>query len=88
VVTLLLKWCHTVVTLLQAIDAEGYFRSGDIGKMEGGFVYILDRMKDIIIRGGENIDCAEVSVVTVLSQCCQRVFTVSFLQRMYYSPNV
>jgi len=44
----------------EAIDANGYFHSGDIGKMEGGFVYILDRMKDLIIRGGENIDCSEI----------------------------
>lgn len=37
----------------EAIDENGYFHSGDIGKMEGGFVYILDRLKDLIIRGGE-----------------------------------
>jgi acyl-CoA synthetase (AMP-forming)/AMP-acid ligase II len=44
----------------EAIDKDGYFHTGDIGKMEGGFVYILDRLKDLIIRGGENIDCSEV----------------------------
>jgi len=44
----------------KCIDAEGYFHTGDVGKFEGGFVYILDRLKDIIIRGGENIDCSEV----------------------------
>lgn len=44
----------------KALDSKGYFHTGDIGKMEGGFVYILDRMKDLIIRGGENIDCSEV----------------------------
>jgi len=44
----------------KAIDSDGFFHSGDIGKIENGFVYILDRMKDIIIRGGENIDCSEV----------------------------
>jgi len=44
----------------EAIDELGYFHSGDIGKYEGGFLYILDRMKDLIIRGGENIDCSEV----------------------------
>merc|ERR1719384_2867408 len=46
-----------------AIDAEGYFHTGDVAKIEGGFVYILDRLKDIIIRGGENIDCSEVEAV-------------------------
>jgi long-chain acyl-CoA synthetase len=49
----------------EAIDENGYFHSGDIGKMEGGFVYILDRMKDLIIRGGENIDCSEVEAAIV-----------------------
>lgn len=45
----------------KAIDADGFFHTGDIGKIEGGFVYILDRLKDLIIRGGENIDCSEVA---------------------------
>eukprot|EP00931_Biecheleriopsis_adriatica_P115010 TRINITY_DN90869_c0_g1_i1.p1 TRINITY_DN90869_c0_g1~~TRINITY_DN90869_c0_g1_i1.p1 ORF type:complete len:585 (-),score=122.24 TRINITY_DN90869_c0_g1_i1:69-1823(-) len=44
----------------KVIDHEGFFHSGDVGIMEGGFLYIKDRLKDIIIRGGENIDCAEV----------------------------
>merc|ERR1712007_7404 len=45
------------------IDNDGrlWFRSGDIGRLdEQGFLYIMDRAKDIIIRGGENISCAEV----------------------------
>jgi len=44
----------------KVIDSQGWFHTGDVAKMEGGFVYILDRLKDIIIRGGENIDCSEV----------------------------
>ncbi|MFT4861722.1 MAG: long-chain acyl-CoA synthetase [Pseudohongiellaceae bacterium] len=40
---------------------DGWFFSGDIGKLdELGFLIILDRAKDIVIRGGENIGCAEV----------------------------
>lgn len=39
----------------------GWFRTGDIARVdEEGYIYILDRVKDIIIRGGENISCAEV----------------------------
>lgn len=40
---------------------EGWFHSGDIGMLdELGFLIIMDRAKDIVIRGGENIGCAEV----------------------------
>eukprot|EP00750_Incisomonas_marina_P018759 INCI3137.2.p1 GENE.INCI3137.2~~INCI3137.2.p1 ORF type:complete len:600 (+),score=105.50 INCI3137.2:310-2109(+) len=39
----------------------GWFRSGDVARLDNdGYCYIMDRVKDIIIRGGENISCAEV----------------------------
>ena len=45
----------------QAIDAEGWFRSGDAGYFDaGGFLYIHDRVKDMIVTGGENVYPAEV----------------------------
>ena len=44
--------------LKKLLDSEGWFRSGDVGCVdEDGFVYIKDRIKDIVIRGGENIAC-------------------------------
>jgi acyl-CoA synthetase len=44
-----------------AFDAEGWYHSGDIGVLdEDGYLTITDRVKDIIIRGGENISAAEV----------------------------
>ncbi len=40
---------------------DGWLRSGDIGHLDDeGFVYVSDRAKDMILRGGENIYCAEV----------------------------
>ncbi len=48
----------------EAIDADGWFRTGDIGRIdEGGFVYVEDRLKDMIISGGENIYSPEVERV-------------------------
>jgi len=45
----------------EAFTKDGYFRSGDLGYVdEDGYLYIVDRKKDIIIRGGENISCIEV----------------------------
>ncbi|WP_174280212.1 class I adenylate-forming enzyme family protein [Sphingomonas bacterium] len=44
-----------------AFTADGYFLTGDIGYLdEDGYLFIVDRKKDIIIRGGENISCQEV----------------------------
>ena len=43
------------------MTADGYFRTGDIGYLDAdGYLFIVDRKKDIIIRGGENISCQEV----------------------------
>lgn len=44
----------------EAFD-NGRLRTGDIGRLDDeGFVYVEDRAKDMVIRGGENIYCSEV----------------------------
>ncbi|HEX4251499.1 MAG TPA: class I adenylate-forming enzyme family protein [Pseudonocardia sp.] len=43
-----------------AAFTDGWFHSGDLGRVEDGWVYVVDRLKDVVIRGGENIYCAEV----------------------------
>ncbi|MBK1787098.1 class I adenylate-forming enzyme family protein [Prauserella cavernicola] len=41
----------------------GWFRTGDLGRIDAdGFVFLVGRIKDIVIRGGENISCSEVEV--------------------------
>lgn len=42
------------------VNEEGWFRTGDLGKFEEHLLFIVDRVKDLVIRGGENIACFEV----------------------------
>jgi acyl-CoA synthetase (AMP-forming)/AMP-acid ligase II len=45
----------------ELFTSDGYVRTGDIGYLdEDGYLFIVDRKKEIIIRGGENISAAEV----------------------------
>jgi long-chain acyl-CoA synthetase len=40
---------------------DGYLHTGDLARIDDeGFIYILDRAKDMLIRGGENVYCVEV----------------------------
>jgi len=48
----------------EAAFGDGWFKSGDLARVdEEGFVYIVDRAKDMVIRGGENVYCVEVEAV-------------------------
>jgi len=52
---------HNQTATDAAFTPNRYFRTGDIGLLdEENYLFILDRKKDIIIRGGENITCPEV----------------------------
>jgi len=45
----------------EAFDAQGWYRSGDLARVdEDGFLYIVDRLKDMIVTGGENVYSKEV----------------------------
>ncbi|WP_225446744.1 class I adenylate-forming enzyme family protein [Streptacidiphilus sp. PB12-B1b] len=43
--------------------ADGWFRTGDLALVRDGEVYVVDRLKDVVIRGGENVYCVEVEAV-------------------------
>ncbi|MEP9382764.1 long-chain-fatty-acid--CoA ligase [Nocardioides sp. KR10-350] len=48
----------------KAITEDGWFRTGDVGRVDaGGYVFVEDRLKDMIISGGENIYSPEVERV-------------------------
>ena len=45
----------------EALLAGGWYRSGDVGRLDGeGYLFLVDRAKDMIVTGGENVYCTEV----------------------------
>ncbi|HEY2707634.1 MAG TPA: class I adenylate-forming enzyme family protein [Caulobacteraceae bacterium] len=49
------------------VFTDGWFRTGDVAYLDAeGFLFIVDRIKDLIIRGGENIGCGQVEAAMVL----------------------
>jgi acyl-CoA synthetase (AMP-forming)/AMP-acid ligase II len=60
-------WFRTDAAVRDYLN-DGWLATGDIGSVdEAGYVYILDRLKDMIITGGENVYCPEVE--NVLCDC-------------------
>jgi steroid-24-oyl-CoA synthetase len=58
---------------------DGWLHTGDVARIdEDGFIYIVDRKKDMVLRGGENVYCAEVEACAhhhpAVAECC--VFSV------------
>jgi long-chain acyl-CoA synthetase len=88
----------------EAIDSEGWFHSGDIGRIEDGFLSIVDRKKDIIVTaGGKNVapqmietalkaHCPLISQVVVFGDSrphCVAIVTLSeFAARQFGSGNL
>jgi cyclohexanecarboxylate-CoA ligase len=49
----------------EAFAADGWFRTGDLARFDGTYLTIVDRLKDVIIRGGENVSAQEVEALLV-----------------------
>lgn len=64
-------WNNSAATIETLRD--GWVHSGDMGRIENGFLYLVDRKKDMIISGGENIYSREVEEAVVqhpaVSEC-------------------
>jgi long-chain acyl-CoA synthetase len=72
----------------EAAFGGGWFRTGDLGFVdERGLYYVVDRKKDVIIRGGENVYCAEVEAA-ILEQPRVRDAAVIGLPHKDYGEEV
>jgi len=54
---------------------DGWLHTGDVARIDAhGFIYIVDRKKDMVLRGGENVYCAEVEATiyrhSSVAECC------------------
>lgn len=72
----------------EAAFGGGWFRTGDLGFVDDqGLYYVVDRKKDVIIRGGENVYCAEVEAA-ILEQPGVRDVAVVGLPHPEYGEEV
>ena len=61
----------------EAIDADGWFHTGDAGHVDAdGFLFISDRVKDMVISGGENVYPAEVESVLLEHEAIREVAVI------------
>ncbi len=53
--------------LNRSLFEDGWFRTGDVAYLDDeGYLFIVDRIKDLIIRGGENIGCGQVEAALLM----------------------
>nr|WP_237539678.1 class I adenylate-forming enzyme family protein [Streptomyces sp. SID4917] len=54
---------HDEAATAEAFTPDGWFRTGDLATTRDGRIAVVDRIKDMVVRGGENVYCAEVEAV-------------------------
>jgi acyl-CoA synthetase (AMP-forming)/AMP-acid ligase II len=68
-------WNNSAATI-DAMD-DGWYRTGDVGYLDAqGFLYLVDRKKDMIISGGENIYCREVEEAIAADEAISEVAVI------------
>lgn len=59
----LVEYVHDPAATAATVDTDGFVHTGDLGSMDGrGYISLAGRLKEIIIRGGENISPAEIEL--------------------------
>ena len=58
-------------------DDHGWYRTGDVGVLDDGWLTITDRLRDVIIRGGENISAVEVEELLLAMPAVAEVAVVA-----------
>ena len=67
-----------------AAFTDGWFHSGDLARRDDdGFFYVVDRLKDVVIRGGENVYSAEVEAVLLEHPAVQDVAIIGLPHDVY-----
>ena len=67
-----------------AFTDDGWFRTGDLGRLDAdGYLTITDRIKDIIIRGGENISSRQVEEALLRHPGVQQVAVIGMPDERY-----
>ncbi|MBR0256372.1 MAG: acyl--CoA ligase, partial [Synergistaceae bacterium] len=68
----------------QSVDADGWFHTGDLGVMDDdGNVRIMGRIKDIIIKGGENITPSEIEAEALNDSSIKECRIFGYKDRLY-----
>ncbi|BBX62397.1 fatty-acyl-CoA synthase [Mycobacterium saskatchewanense] len=71
------EYLHDPEGTARALDADGFLRTGDLGTMDDrGFITVTGRLKELIIRGGENLSPAEIERVVTQFDCVEESVAV------------